>query len=389
MKDNNISEAIRYVGVDDKDLDIFESQYKLSKGVSYNSYVILDDKIAVMDGVDDRAEDEWLENVEKVLEGKNPDYLVVLHFEPDHSGGIEKFLLKYPNTTIVGNAKTFSVGSNFFDIGKYQQHLVKEGDELSLGKHSLKFIMAPMVHWPEVMLAFEETEGVLFSADAFGKFGALEFEEDNWADEARRYYINIVGKYGAPVQTLLKKAAALDIKKIAPLHGPVLSENLSYYIGLYDTWSSYKPEETGVLVAYASIHGNTEVVAKYIAKKLEEKGEKVILTDLTRQDKAQAVADAFRFDRMVLAASSYDGGVFIPMEDFLVDLSYKAFQNRKVAIVENGSWGPTAARKMMSYIETYKNVEVIGETVTIKSRAKDADYANVDALVEAVIAAKN
>lgn len=387
--DNNVSSSIRYVGVDDKDLDIFESQYKLSKGVSYNSYVILDDKIAVMDGVDDRAEDEWLENVEKVLEGKNPDYLVVLHFEPDHSGGLEKFLLKYPNTTIVGNAKTFSVGSNFFDLGKYQQQLVKEGDVLSLGKHSLKFIMAPMVHWPEVMLAFEESEGVLFSADAFGKFDALEYEDGNWAEEARRYYINIVGKYGAPVQTLLKKAADLDIKKIAPLHGPVLSENLSYYIGLYDTWSSYKPEETGVLVAYASIHGNTEVVAKYIAKKLEEKGEKVILTDLTRQDKAQAVADAFRFDRMVLAASSYDGGVFIPMEDFLVDLSYKAFQNRKVAIVENGSWGPTAARKMMSYIETYKNVEVIGETVTIKSRAKDADYANVDALVEAVIAAKN
>lgn len=387
--DNNVSSSIRYVGVDDKDLDLFESQYKLAKGVSYNSYVILDDKIAVMDGVDDRAEDEWLENVEKVLEGKNPDYLVVLHFEPDHSGGIEKFLLKYPNTTIVGNAKTFSVGSNFFDIGKYPQQLVKEGDELSLGKHSLKFIMAPMVHWPEVMVAFEESEGVLFSADAFGKFDALEYEDGNWAEEARRYYINIVGKYGAPVQTLLKKAAALDIKKIAPLHGPVLSENLSYYIGLYDTWSSYKPEETGVLVAYASIHGNTEVVAKYIAKKLEEKGEKVILTDLTRQDKAQAVADAFRFDRMVLAASSYDGGVFIPMEDFLVDLSYKAFQNRKVAIVENGSWGPTAARKMMSYIETYKNVEVIGETVTIKSRAKDADYANVDALVEAVIAAKN
>jgi flavorubredoxin len=281
------------------------------------------------------------------------------------------------------------VGSNFVELDKYPQHLVKEGDELCLGKHTLKFVMAPMVHWPEVMLAFEETEGVLFSADAFGKFGALEFEEDNWADEARRYYINIVGKYGAPVQTVLKKAAALDIKKIAPLHGPVLSENLEKYIGLYDTWSSYKPEESGVLVAYASIHGNTELVAKYVAKKLEEKGEKVVLTDLTRQDKSQAVADAFRFDRMVLAASSYDGGVFIPMEDFLVDLSYKTYQNRKVALIENGSWGPTAGRKMKGHIEGFKNVEIIGDMVTIKSRAKDVDYANVDALVEAVVAAKN
>lgn len=389
MKDNNISEAIRYVGVDDKDLDLFESQYKVPNGVSYNSYVILDDKITVMDGVDDRGEDEWLANIEKLLEGKKPDYLVVLHFEPDHSGGIEKFLVKYPETTVVGNAKTFSVGSNFVELDKYPQHLVKEGDELCLGKHTLKFMMAPMVHWPEVMLAFEETEGVLFSADAFGKFGALEFEEDNWVDEARRYYINIVGKYGAPVQTVLKKAAALDIKKIAPLHGPVLSENLEKYIGLYDTWSSYKPEESGVLVAYASIHGNTELVAKYVAKKLEEKGEKVVLTDLTRQDKSQAVADAFRFDRMVLAASSYDGGVFIPMEDFLVDLSYKTYQNRKVALIENGSWGPTAGRKMKGHIEGFKNVEIIGDMVTIKSRAKDADYANVDALVEAVIAAKN
>ena len=384
---NYVSEDIKYVGVDDTDLDLFESQYAIPQGVSYNSYVIMDEKVAVMDGVDDRAVDEWLDNVEKVLDGRKPDYIVVLHFEPDHSGGLEKFLLKYPDTTVVGNAKTFTIGSNYFDLAKYSQVVVKEGDELSLGAHSLKFIMAPMVHWPEVMVAFEQKEGVLFSADGFGKFGALVHEDDDWACEARRYYFNIVGKYGAPVQTLLKKAATLDIKKIAPLHGPVLSDNLSYYIDLYDTWSSYKPEEKGVLVAYASIHGNTEKVANYIAKELEKKGEKVAFADLSREDMAEAVEDAFRYDRMVLAASSYDGGVFLPMEDFLLDLSYKAYQNRKVAILENGSWAPTAARKMKSYIEGYKNVELVGDTVTIMARPKEEDYTKIDALVDAVIEA--
>lgn len=387
MKGNFITDSIKYVGVDDKDLYLFESQYEIPDGVSYNSYVILDDKIVVMDGVDERGQDEWLDNVKKALNGRKPDYFVIQHFEPDHSGSVEAFLKEYPDVEIVGNAKTFSLGANYADLSGHKQLVVKEGDELKLGSHTLKFIMAPMVHWPEVMVTYEESEGVLFSADGFGKFGALSIEDDDWACEARRYYFNIVGKYGAPVQTLLKKAANLNIKIIAPLHGPVLSENIEYYINLYDIWSSYKPEEKGVLVAYASIHGNTEVVAKYVAKKLQEKGEKIAFADLTRDSMSEAVEDAFKYDRMVIAASSYDGGVFLPMEYFLMDLSYKTYQNRKVAIIENGSWGPTAGRKMKSYIEGYKNVETIGDMVTIMAKAKEADYAKLDALIDAVIEA--
>lgn len=387
MKGNFVTESIKYVGVDDKDLYLFESQYEIPDGVSYNSYVILDDKIAVMDGVDERGQDEWLDNVKKVLNDRKPDYFVIQHFEPDHSGSVEAFLKEYPDVEIVGNAKTFSLGANYADLSGHKQLVVKEGDELKLGSHTLKFIMAPMVHWPEVMVTYEESEGVLFSADGYGKFGALSIEDDDWACEARRYYFNIVGKYGAPVQTLLKKAANLNIKIIAPLHGPVLSENIEYYINLYDIWSSYKPEEKGVLVAYASIHGNTEDVAKYVAKKLQEKGEKIAFADLTRDNMSEAVEDAFKYDRMVIAASSYDGGVFLPMEYFLMDLSYKTYQNRKVAIIENGSWGPTAGRKMKSYIEGYKNVETIGDMVTIMAKAKEADYAKLDALIDAVIEA--
>jgi len=387
MKGDFVTDSIKYVGVDDKDLYLFESQYEIPDGVSYNSYVILDDKIAVMDGVDERGQNEWLDNVKKVLNDRKPDYFVIQHFEPDHSGSVEAFLKEYPDVEIVGNAKTFSLGANYADLSGHKQLVVKEGDELKLGSHTLKFIMAPMVHWPEVMVTYEESEGVLFSADGFGKFGALSIEDDDWACEARRYYFNIVGKYGAPVQTLLKKAANLNIKIIAPLHGPVLSENIEYYINLYDIWSSYKPEEKGVLVAYASIHGNTEVVAKYVAKKLQEKGEKIAFADLTRDSMSEAVEDAFKYDRMVIAASSYDGGVFLPMEYFLMDLSYKTYQNRKVAIIENGSWGPTAGRKMKSYIEGYKNVETIGDMVTIMAKAKEADYAKLDALIDAVIEA--
>ena len=387
MKGDFVTDSIKYVGVDDKDLYLFESQYEIPDGVSYNSYVILDDKIAVMDGVDERGQNEWLDNVKKVLNDRKPDYFVIQHFEPDHSGSVCAFLKEYPDVEIVGNAKTFSLGANYADLSGHKQLVVKEGDELKLGSHTLKFIMAPMVHWPEVMVTYEESEGVLFSADGFGKFGALSIEDDDWACEARRYYFNIVGKYGAPVQTLLKKAANLNIKIIAPLHGPVLSENIEYYINLYDIWSSYKPEEKGVLVAYASIHGNTEVVAKYVAKKLQEKGEKIAFADLTRDSMSEAVEDAFKYDRMVIAASSYDGGVFLPMEYFLMDLSYKTYQNRKVAIIENGSWGPTAGRKMKSYIEGYKNVETIGDMVTIMAKAKEADYAKLDALIDAVIEA--
>lgn len=380
-----ISDAIKYIGVDDRDIDLFESQYIVPNGVSYNSYVILDEKIAVMDTVDARKMKEWEENLSAVLAGKTPDYLVISHLEPDHAGSIGRFLELYPDVILVGNAKTFAMLPQFFEIPSAQKTLtVKEGDTLSLGSHSLTFVMAPMVHWPEVMVSYESTEKVLFSADGFGKFGALDAEED-WACEARRYYFNIVGKYGAPVQTLLKKAAALDIATICPLHGPVLKENLGYYLGLYDTWSSYRPESRGVFIAYASIHGNTKKAAEKLAELIRARGvEKVVVSDLARADMAECVEDAFRYDRMIVAGASYDGGVFPCMEDFLHHLKAKAYQNRTVSILENGSWGPTAAKTMRGILETMKNVTILDETVTIKSVLKESDMPAMEALAEAV-----
>lgn len=387
MSDTYISDSIKYIGADDTTLDLFESQYIVPNGVSYNSYIIMDEKIAVMDTVDQRKTDEWFDNLNKALDGKTPDYLVVSHLEPDHAANIQNFVEKYPTAKLVLSIKAKAMMPQFFEIDNLDDICitVKEGDTLELGEHKLTFIMAPMVHWPEVMVEYEEKEKILFSADGFGKFGALSADED-WACEARRYYFNIVGKYGAPVQTLLKKAANLDIKTICPLHGPILKENLEYYIDKYNTWSSYQPEDEGVLVAYASIHGNTEKAAKLIAKTLEEKGApKVAITDLTRDDMAEAIEDAFRYSKLIIAASSYDGGVFPPMEDFLNRLSHKAYQNRTVGLVENGSWAPCAARAIKGFVENMKNITICDNTVTIKSTLKDADMDNVNALVDEIL----
>lgn len=387
MSDTYISDSIKYIGADDTTLDLFESQYIVPNGVSYNSYIIMDEKIAVMDTVDQRKTDEWFDNLNKALDGKTPDYLVVSHLEPDHAANIQNFVEKYPTSKLVLSIKAKAMMPQFFEIDNLDDICitVKEGDTLELGEHKLTFIMAPMVHWPEVMVEYEEKEKILFSADGFGKFGALSADED-WTCEARRYYFNIVGKYGAPVQTLLKKAANLDIKTICPLHGPILKENLGYYIDKYNTWSSYQPEDEGVLVAYASIHGNTEKAAKLIAKTLEEKGApKVAITDLTRDDMAEAIEDAFRYSKLIIAASSYDGGIFPPMEDFLNRLSQKAYQNRTVGLVENGSWAPCAARAMKGFVENMKNITICDNTVTIKSTLKDADMDNVNALVDEIL----
>ena len=381
----NISDAIKYIGVDDKDIDLFESQYIVPNGISYNSYVILDEKICVLDTVDKRKTDEWVANLENVLDGKTPDYLIINHLEPDHASNIQLLADKYPDMKLVGNAKTFNMLPQFFDIDLTDRTVtVKEGDSLNLGEHTLSFYMAPMVHWPEVMVTYESKEKMLFSADGFGKFGALDTDED-WACEARRYYFNIVGKYGAPVQALLKKAAGLDIQTICPLHGPVLNENLGYYIGLYDTWSSYQPEDKGVLVAYASIHGNTAKAARKFAEMLRAKGvEKVSVMDLSRDDMAEVVEDAFRYDRMVLAAASYDGGVFPCMQDFLHHLQSKAFQNRTVGIIENGTWGPTAGRTMKGILETMKNITIVEPMVTIRSAMKESDLPAMEALADVI-----
>ena len=368
MKDIIISEAVKYIGVDDHDIDLFESQYIVPNGVSYNSYIIIDEKIAVMDTVDKRKTQEWLANLEETLGDRTPDYLVVSHLEPDHASNIQIFLEKYPEAKIVGNAKTFGMLPQFFDIDVTDRKVeVKEGDELSLGEHTLVFVMAPMVHWPEVMVEYEKKEKILFSADGFGKFGTLDTEED-WACEARRYYFNIVGKYGAQVQNLLKKAAGLDIATICPLHGPLLKENLGYYIGKYQVWSSYEPEDKGILVAYASIHGNTAEAAKKLAKILEEQGaEKVAVTDLSRDDMAEAVEDAFRYDRMVLAAATYDAGLFPCMEDFLHHLKSKGYQKRTVGLMENGSWAPMAAKQMRAILEGMKDITICDTVVSVKS----------------------
>lgn len=382
-----ISDAVKYIGVDDKTIDLFESQYVVPEGVSYNSYLILDEKVALMDTVDVRGMKEWEKNLTETLAGRKVDYLVIQHLEPDHAGSIGRLLELYPDVTLVGNAKTFAMLPQFFDIDPNVKKLtVAEGDTLSLGNHTLTFVMAPMVHWPEVMVTYESTEKILFSADGFGKFGALDSEdEEGWSCEARRYYFNIVGKYGAPVQALLKKAANLDIQTICPLHGPVLKENLGYYISLYDTWSSYRPEDKGVLVAYASIHGNTAKTAEKFAEMLRAKGvEKVVVSDLAREDMAEVIEDAFRYDRMVVAGASYDGGVFPCMQDFLHHLQSKAYQNRTVGIIENGSWGPTAGRTMKAILETMKNVTIVDPMVTIKSTMKVSDMPALEALADAI-----
>ena len=386
MKDVFVTDSIRYIGADDKNIDLFESQYKVPNGVSYNSYVILDEKVAVMDTVDRRATDAWLENLEKALNGRTPDYLVVHHMEPDHAANIQVLAEKYPNMQIVGNAKTFTMIRRFFTFDLEGRTVeVKEGSTLSLGSHTLTFVMAPMVHWPEAMVSYESSEKILFSADGFGKFGALDAEEP-WADEARRYYINIVGKYGAQVQALLKKAAGLDIAMICPLHGPILKENLGYYLNLYDIWSSYRPEEEGVFLAYASIHGNTAKGALALKEMLERRGVKVCAADVCRTDVAQCVANAFRYSKMICCAASYDGGLFLPMEDFLHHLKAKTYQNRKVALVENGTWAPSAARVMKEILGSMKNVEICDKTVTICSAVKEDTLRQLEELADAVAA---
>lgn len=383
----NISDKIKYIGVDDTTLDLFESQYAVPDGVSYNSYVILDDKTAIMDTVDKRGMKDWENNLLNALDGKNADYVIVQHMEPDHAGSLARLIELFPEITVVGNAKTFVMINQFFENINIKNSLtVKEGDTLNLGSHTLTFVMAPMVHWPEVMVTYESSEKVLFSADGFGKFGALSLTENaDWACEARRYYFNIVGKYGAPVQTLLKKASALDIKTICPLHGPVLSDNLGYYLDLYNTWSSYQPESKGVFIAYASIHGNTAYAAEQFAEMLRNKGvDNVVITDLSRCDIAEAVEDAFRYDRMILAAASYDAGVFPIMQDFLHHLQAKAFQNRTVGLIENGSWAPTAAKTMRNILETMKNITIVEPVVTIKSVLKETDIPALDQLADAI-----
>ena len=384
---NQIINSVYYVGADDKTIDLFESQYLVPNGVSYNSYVIRDEKTAVLDTVDPRAGEQWLANLEEVLEGESPDYLIVSHLEPDHAGNIGKLAEKYPKMKLVGNAKTFAMLPQFFEMDLTDRCVtVKEGDTLSLGAHTLTFVMAPMVHWPEVMVAYESKEKILFSADGFGKFGALDAEEA-WVDEARRYYINIVGKYGAQVQALLKKAAGLDIAMICPLHGPVLRENLGYYLEKYQTWSSYEPEETGIVIAYASIHGNTAKAAKELAEMLKEKTEAPVkVYDLARADMPTVVAEAFRYDRLVLAAASYDGGVFPCMEDFLHHLRAKTYRGRKVALLENGTWAPSAARTMRSILDEMKNIIICEPVVTIRSTMKEADKEAMKELAEAILA---
>lgn len=382
----NISDAIKYIGVDDKDIDLFESQYIVPNGISYNSYVILDEKICVLDTVDKRKTDEWVANLENVLDGKTPDYLIINHLEPDHASNIQLLADKYPDMKLVGNAKTFNMLPQFFDIDLTDRTVtVKEGDSLNLVEHTLSFYMAPMVHWPEVMVTYESKEKVLFSADGFGKFGALDTDED-WACEARRYYFNICGKYGVQVQALLKKAAKLDIEKICPLHGPVLTENLGYYINLYDIWSKYEPEVDGIFIAYCSIHGNTEKAALKLYDILKEKTDKKIaISDLSRSDMAENVEDAFKYSTLVVAAPSYDGGVFPVMNDFLHHLKIKGYKNRKVAMIENGSWAPCAIKSMQPYFDEMKGIEISDAKVTIRSTMTAENEVQLAALADSII----
>ena len=379
--------AITYIGVDDTDLDLFEGLYTIPNGVSYNSYLIVDEKVAIIDSVDIRKCDEWLANLEAALSGKTPDYIVVHHMEPDHAGSLAAVVERYPNVKLVCTARAQQMLTQFFDGELFAQKciVVGEGDTISLGERTLTFYMAPMVHWPEVMVSYESKSKVLFSADAFGKFGALSHNEE-WACEARRYYFNICGKYGVPVQTLLKKIAKLDVAAIYPLHGPLLTDNLEYYIGLYDCWSKYEVETDGVFIAYASIYGGTAAVAERFAQMLRDRGiPKVSIADLCRDDKAEAVEDAFRMGTLVLAAASYDGDVFPPMHEFLHHLQLKGFRSRRVAIIENGSWAPCAARAMMALLEPMKEIEVLSPTVTIRSRMKQSDIAALERLADAVV----
>ncbi len=378
-----ITDSIKYVGVNDHQVDLFEGQYKVPNGMSYNSYVILDEKVAVMDTVDAHFTDEWLGNLARVLDGRKPDYLIVQHMEPDHAANVANFMKAYPETTVVANAKTFVMIKNFFELDLEGRKLVVEnGSSLSLGSHTLTFVFAPMVHWPEVMVTYESSEKVLFSADGFGKFGALDVEED-WDDESRRYFIGIVGKYGAQVQALLKKAAALDISIICPLHGPILTENLGHYIGLYDTWSSYRPEEEGVVIAYTSVYGHTKKAVELLAEKLKANGApKVVVYDLARDDMSAAVADAFRYSRLVLATITYNGSIYPFMNDFVTRLVEHNFQNRTVGLIENGSWAPTAARVIKKMMEGSKNIKWTDTTVTIMSAVKQENVEQIEAMAK-------
>lgn len=384
-----ISDTIRYIGTDDLDIDLFESQYVVPEGMSYNSYVILDEKVAVMDTVDARKGAEWKTNLAAALNGRQPDYLVVHHMEPDHASLIAQTVEAYPGLKVVLSAAAAKMLPNFFEGTDFEGRIltVKEGDTLCLGQHVLQFIAAPMVHWPEVLMSYEQIEKVLFAADGFGKFGALCNETDDWACEARRYYFNICGKYGAQVQAVLKKAATLDIRTICPLHGPVLSGDLTPYLSLYDTWSRYEPESEGVLVAYASIHGGTAAAAQKFADMLRARGaEKVVVSDLSRSDMAEVIEDAFRYPRMVLAASSYDGGVFPVMHDFMHHLQIKNFQKRRIGIIENGSWAPCAARAMRSILDQMKDITLAEPIVTLRSRMKQTDIPAMEALADAILA---
>ena len=387
MKDTTISNDIIYIGADDKDIDLFESQYIVPNGISYNSYLIKDEKIAIMDTIDKRKTEEWLNNLENALEGRVPDYLVVSHLEPDHAFNIENIMKKYPTMKVVGNSKIFAFMPQFFDIPDLEERKieVKEGDTLSLGKHTLQFIMTPMVHWPEVMMEYEQTEKILFSADGFGKFGTLDTDED-WDCEARRYYFNIVGKYGVQVQAVLKKAASLDIKMICPLHGPILKEDLGHYINKYDIWSSYKPESEGVFIACSSIHGNTMKVAEELKKILEEKGaKKVVLSDLSREDWAECVEDAFRYGKIILASATYNMGIFTPMEQLLHHLKAKNYQNRKVGIIENGTWAPNAGKCIKDILSEMKDIDIIEPMVTIRSTINEESREQLMLLAENIL----
>ena len=387
MKDIFISNDIIYIGADDKEIDLFENQYNVPNGISYNSYLIKDEKIAVMDTIDKRKTKEWINNLENALDGKSPDYLVISHLEPDHAYNIEYLSKKYPEMKLVGNDKTFAFIPQFFNIPNLEERkvLVKEGDILSLGKHTLKFFMAPMVHWPEVMVEYEEYEKILFTADGFGKFGSLDTDEP-WDDEARRYYINIVGKYGLQVQNLLKKASTLDIKMICPLHGPILKDNLEHYINKYNIWSSYTPEEDGIFIACSSIHGNTFEACKVLKEILEKNGaKKVILSDLSRADMAESVANAFRYSKIIFAASSYNFGVFTPMKQLLMHLQERNFQNRTVGIIENGTWAPTAGKCMQDILVAMKNINIIDPLVTIRSRLNEESKLKLEELSKNIL----
>ena len=374
MNENSIAPGVLYIGADDTELDLFEGQYAIPEGISYNSYIILDEQVAVLDTIDARKTNEWMDNLIQALDGRTPDYLVVHHMEPDHSSNIKLALDTWPDITVVCSAKAQQMIARFFGVSLpvEQVKIVKDGDTLPLGEHTLRFFTAPMVHWPEVVMSFEEKEGLLFSADAFGKFGALSYDDpEGWACEARRYYFNIVGKYGAQVQMVLKKLAALDIQKICPLHGPVLDTDLDYYLKTYHTWSSYEPEDKGIFIAYCSLHGNTEEAALKLASILKSDYEvKVSTSDLRRDDMAEAVEDAFRYDRLVLAAPTYDGGVMPVMEEFIRHLQSKNYQNRRVALIENGTWAPMAAKKMREMLETLRNITLIDPVVTVESTVK-------------------